>query len=329
MEFQIGKNKKTFFRFNWQFQKELHNKIGKPNQKCGCVWECGKLFDYEIDDNFSKIFKIDEVIFDGDIDGEELKIDKSNFNFKGKLPCNLVDFIKTNKISKNANANIELKFNIDEIKLFEHFYNNTTLDLYFKDTTNIEKLLELPPGNIDYNIKFSDPSMFALALPLLPTLTPGDDGLSFILPKKSGSIIKNKDLLSIIDTTMTIIPDLKRNYKIIYNNKIWKYKIDVQNYLWLSGNCKYNEEDDFGEWELTNYAGIKISNLDITKLDKLKFKFNSNKRWIYNIIKNEDVAGHNPDPYKCCYETKDVNGKSFLLDEELPGKADQILGRKN
>ena len=47
------------------------------------------------------------------------------------------------------------------------------------------------------------------------------------------------------------------------------------------------------------------------------------------IIKNnsyDDPKENNPD--KHCPEPKEVNGKSFLLDEELPGEAEQILGKK-
>ena len=78
MEFRI--NDIPFVNFNFQFEKELHNKLGKPNQKCNCNWECGKVYDYEILDNFKDIFK--------DNDKSEGKADNLTFKdkiFKGKF----------------------------------------------------------------------------------------------------------------------------------------------------------------------------------------------------------------------------------------------------
>ena len=56
MEFRI--NDIPFLNFNFQFEKELHNKEGKPNQKCSCYWECGKIFDYEILSEWKDIFTL-------------------------------------------------------------------------------------------------------------------------------------------------------------------------------------------------------------------------------------------------------------------------------
>ena len=116
MEFRI--NDIPFVNFNFQFEKELHNKLGKPNQKCNCNWECGKVYDYEILDDFKDIFK--------DTDKSEGKADNLTFKdkiFKGKLPLDLSKFGSDLEYTENASVNVKVEFEIDNKKLFDYLYN--------------------------------------------------------------------------------------------------------------------------------------------------------------------------------------------------------------
>jgi hypothetical protein len=320
LEFRI--NDIPFLNFNFQFEKELHNKEGKPNQKCGCYWECGKVYDFEVLEDFKEIFF--------PIDSSKGKADNLEYKdriFKGKLPVELDKFGKELKYQEKAKVELDITFKIDNKKLFEYLYKNKNIKIIFKDTISdiAADLNNIPDGDIEIEFVVLD-SEFPSLKPLLTNYQPNETAFSF--KKKIDSSILDLKLSSKIKKIET-----DNLYIISKKENKWKYKIDVQNYFWITGNCDYEETDDLDiEFEFTsNNKNIEKIDWEILTGEK-EFRIFKTKKFIYNIIKNNSYEDKfEPNPEKHCPEPKEVDGKAFALDEELPVnkvKYDIVIGRK-
>lgn len=320
MEFRI--NKIPFLNFNWQYEKELHNKEGKPNQKCGCYFETSKLYDFQITKEWEDIITLTDEKLYGKAD--ELEFDEKTKHFKGNLSKDLSLFSGP-KRQKKASSSLYLEFEFNGRKTFKKLYKNKIINIIFKDISKLDKLNNLPKGNITFNIKFIDKSLAPTAIPLLSNFTINEDGESFTI-KTDDSILDLE-----IDNTIDHI-ECDNLYVIDKNKNNWKYKIDVQNYLYLLGKCDYKETDDLDVKFEFKYKGktIKKPTWEIFK-SNLIFKVNTSRKFVYNIIKNNSLENpYDKNPFKECKDGKSYKGKKFVLDEELPVGItyDIVLGRK-
>jgi len=320
---QLLINNLPFLNINFLYQKEIHNKEGKPNQKAGCYFESSKIIDYEITDDFKDIFTIKYEDILGKADNLQYKDKK----FFGTLSSDLSQFGNDFQRSENCQVNINLNFLIDYKKLFDKLYKDKIITIYFKDVINIDKLNNLPIGNTKFEIKFSNPALYEKAKLLLINPNIIDKGTYFEI-KTNGKIIDlYKDLDLIIDKI-----ECENLYKIIKKEYLWKYKIDYHNYLWIlyfckkiTNNCEFlekkvnsyiKEEDDL------NYFDYKFE-IKIKKLKSFKiteFNLTGFKKFIYNIIKNYSLEDKfNKNPLKECKDGKETdNNQVWILSEELP-----------
>jgi len=302
-------NKIPFLQFFWKFEKELHNKLGKPNQKTGCDFETANIYEYKIQKEFKEILTLKSEVKEGKADILKYISDKNIF--KSCLPK--LQFSGQKKKEK-AQVKTEMLLQFNGKKLFKKLYSGKTIDIFFMDVATIDKLATLPEGDITFNIKFIDPSLAPQAIPLIPTILPNADGLSFTI-KTDESIL---DLP--IDTSIDHI-ECDNLYKIdrIEDDT---YKIDVENYKWLLGKCDYKQTKDEVNYKFNAKLEWKTFKKD------LNFKLNSKKDFEYTIIKNASLD--NPldkNPLKECSSPKEHNGEAFLLSEEANGENVKILGK--
>jgi hypothetical protein len=320
MQFEI--NNIPFLYFNWQYEKELHNKEGKPNQKCGCYFESAKVYDFKILEEWQDIISVLGVIETGKADN----LIYENRQFKGKLPIDMPKFGKKLEYKENAKVDLEIHFLFDTKKLFENLFKNKTINIFLKDITGLKELNDLPKGDITFNLIFADPSLALKAKPILTNYQINSDGKSFTI--QTNSSILNTNISSIIDSI-----DCENVFKITKKENHWKYKIDVQHYLWLMGSCDYKETDDLDivEGELL-FNGNKLEKLEwgIFKSD-INFIVRSSKKLYYKITKNNSLENpFDKEPFKECPYGNIINGKKAVLDEELPVKIpyEIVVGRK-
>jgi len=287
--------------FNWQYQKEIHNKEGKPNQKCGCVFHSAKILDYELKDYVKlKDFTVIKT-------KSNLNFNKEKLELIGKLP---IDLSKPDKFQQKVKFSMFMKIELDKKKIFNKLYEGETIKIIFgpeaADILSKKEIDTLPEGKIKFIFTFSDTSG-TKCIPFFkkpPTLD--EKGIP-LFEYNLGYEIFNLELDSIIDKI-----EVKNKYVVKKEDFEFKYKIDVHNYLWIKGSCDYKETDD------TN-----IVNFDFKFPKELKFKdfkkdliisINSEKELIYNIIKNHSLEDKFcKDPFKEC-----LDGKGWVLDEELP-----------
>ena len=320
---QLLINNLPFLNINFLYQKEIHNKEGKPNQKAGCYFESSKIIDYEITDDFKDIFLIKYENISGKADNLYYK----NNKFFGTLSSDLSLFGENLQRSENCQINVELNFLIDYKKLFDKLYNNKTITIYFNDVTNIDKLNNLPIGNTKFEIKFQNPALYQKAKLKLTNTNIIDKGTYFEINTNGEIIDLYSDLDLIIDS---IVCD--NLYKITKKEYFWKYKIDYHNYLWIlyfckkiTNNCEFLEEkvnSYIKEEDDLNYFNYEFI-IEIKKLKSFKiteFDLTGSKKFIYNIIKNNSLEDKfNKNPLSECKDGKKTdNNQIWVLSEELP-----------
>ena len=298
MEFRIGDI--PFLECNYQYEKEIHSAYGKPNQKDKCKFVSAEMFKWKIDDKFKDIFIFkDNLSFASGF----LIFNKEKMNFTGELPL-----IKKAKDSKSINFTLTLFFEFDGKKLFDMLYKGKTINITLGDVAGLDALANVKPGDITFNFTFADPSLGPTAIPLLTPFIPTAATTLTADPTNPTFSIKGDS--SILDVPLVVAKmDMKDMYKVTKKEKEFKYKIDVQNYLWIKGSCDYKETDDMNlEFDMQK---PKFT-FDALK-KKIPFKVTNKKEFKVNIIHNNSLDDpFNKDPMKECSDPKD-----FVLDEEL------------
>jgi hypothetical protein len=341
MEFRI--NDIPFLNFNYQFEKELHNKEGKPNQKCSCYWECGKIFDYEILSEWKDIFTLKNETSNGKVDF--LTYNPKNRNFYGTLPSSPIGTKSCSKYQNNAEIEIDLLFEVDNKKLFNMLYKDKKITINFKaglsptDIQNIDLTKINLNGDIEIVLNFANGTDFML------WQQQGSNAQYTTNPVtiKTDSSIFNLDIKNLIDHL-----DIEDLYIITKKENYWKYKIDVQNYNWIMKDCDLENCQkyccDYPETEDLPYVNFRFMSNDIDISNpiqltweiltgKMTFEVKSKRIFTIWIVEN-----HSANPSSSCLDEKRVcskgskyHDKIFALDEELPVnkiKYQVVLGRK-
>ena len=298
MEFRI--KDKVFLKCNYQYEKELHSAVGKPNQKDLCTFKSAKVFVYEPQKDFKEFQFTDNLCFS---DGKLLQFNKEKMNFRGKLPL-----IKSAKEQKTLDFNMMMNFSFDGKKLFGRLYDGETINIVLNDVAGLDALAKVKPGNITIKFTFSNPALGPAAIPLLvPFIPTAPVDLTANPTNPSFTIKATEDILDVPLMVDKIV--MKDYYKITKKENHWKYKIDVQNYLWIKSKCDYKETDDMNIDFIFNKPKFTLDGLK----KKLLFKIQNKKTFTINIIHNNSLDDpHNKNPMKDCSDPKD-----YVLDEEL------------